>query len=119
MLAVAARTGLALGDGQHRLHRDHHSGLKHGVDILAQLKPRLTTIVMRQHAEGMAIAKGTILQQIALGEEVVDLGRHLGARGAGLQKAHPPYSWAAIFASQILRLASSISPTNIVRSSAV
>ncbi len=41
MLAVAAGAGLALGDGQHRLHPDDHAGFQHRVDILAQFQPGL------------------------------------------------------------------------------
>lgn len=36
--------------------------------------------ICKSQANTATIAKGAILQQIALGEEVVDLGRHLGAR---------------------------------------
>jgi hypothetical protein len=44
---------------------------------------------MRQHAEGMPVAEGAVLQQVALRQEDVDRLRDLGAAGTGLQKAHP------------------------------
>jgi maleate isomerase len=119
VLAVAARARLALGDRQHRLHRDHHAGFQHRVDILAQFQPRpRARSNATEHAEGMPVAEGAVLQQVALREEGVDRLGDLGAAGAGLQKAHPK-SWAATLASQMARLASSTSPTNSVRSSAV
>ena len=39
LLAVAAGAGLALGNHDHRLHRDDYIGLEDSLDILAQLQP--------------------------------------------------------------------------------
>ena len=44
VLPVASGPGLALGDHQHRLHREDHPRLEDGVHILSQLKTRLPGI---------------------------------------------------------------------------
>ena len=91
MLAVAARPRLAFGNGQHRLHRDHHARLQHRVDILAQLQPGLAAIEVRQNPERMAIAKGPVLQQLPPGKEVVDLRGDAGTGIPRLQQRHTEF----------------------------
>lgn len=87
-LAVAVGAGPTHGDGEHRLHPDHHARLQHRVDVLAQFQPRLAAIVVRQHTEAVAVAEGAVLQEIAFGEEGVDLLGDHGAARPGGQKAH-------------------------------
>ena len=44
---------------------------------------------MRQHTEGMSVTKGTILQQIEICEEAVDLGADSGTAGPGTDQGYP------------------------------
>ena len=89
MFAISPCPGLPFGNCQHRFHRDHHARLQDRVDILAQFKSRLAAIVVAQHTERMAVAKGAVLQQVALCKEAVDGMRDLSARNAGPEQAHP------------------------------
>ena len=82
VLAVAAGPGQALGDHDHRLHRDHHAGLEDGVDVLAQFQPRLAAVVVAEHAEGVAVAEGAVLQQAVVPVDLVELGRDVAAARA-------------------------------------
>ena len=91
MFAVAPRARLIIGERQHRLHRHDHAGGQNGVDILAQLKPRLAAIVMAEHPKGMAIAKGSLLQQIPLGKEGIDLFRDLRTRRPRFQQGNAQF----------------------------
>ena len=78
VLAIAAGAGLALGDGDHRLHTDNHAGFQHRVAILAQLQPGFAAIVVRQHAKAVAIAEAAVLQQVFGGIDLVQLGGNVG-----------------------------------------
>ena len=86
MLAVAARAGLALGHGDHRLHRDDHARLEHGVDVLAQLQAGLAAVVVREDAEGVAVAEGAVRQQAVADVDLVELVGDVLAHGAGLDQ---------------------------------
>ena len=89
MFAVSARTGGALGQHHHRFHRHDHAGLQFRLDILAQFHPRLAAIVMRQHAEAVAVTEAAVLQQVPAAIHLVQFQRDLVARGAGPDQVQP------------------------------
>src|SRR5690554_84940 len=86
VLTVAASPREPFRHHDHRLHGDHHIGLEHRLDILAQLQARLAAIVVAQGTEGVAIAEGAILEQIMLGEDLVELVGDVTAAHAGLDQ---------------------------------
>ena len=82
MLAVAACTSVAFRDGQHWLHRDHHSWFQHCMYVLTQLQSCLTTVVVGQNTEAMAVTKTAVLQQVTTGEELIYFGADVGTHRA-------------------------------------
>ena len=91
VFAVAAGAGQTLRQGQHRLHRYHHTRFEYRVDIFTQLEARFASIVMLQHTEGMPVTKGAILQQIELFEEAVDLGADSRTGGTRADQGYPEF----------------------------
>ena len=119
VLAVAAGAGGAERHGQHRLHRDHHAGLEHGVDVLAELEAGLAAVVVRQDAEGVAVAEAAVPEEVALGEEGVDRGDDVGAAGAGADQRRGRARGRRRWPPRARGEAGSGSPRKRVRSSAV
>ena len=86
MFTVAASTGLTFGDHDHGFHRDDHSGLELGFDVLAQFDTGLAAIVVAQHAEAVAVAERAILQQVPLAIHLIELDRDIHAARAWLDQ---------------------------------
>ena len=60
--------------------------LEDGFDVLAQLEARLPAVVVRQHAEGVAVPERAVGEQPLRVEDLVELGRDVLAHGAGLDE---------------------------------
>ena len=71
MFAVTASALLTLRNHDHGLHGNHHAGIQNRVTILAQFKATLTTVIMAEHAEGVAITECAVIQQIMLVVNVI------------------------------------------------
>ena len=96
MLAITAGARQPFGQRQHRLHRYHHARFEHGIDVFAQFEAGFATVVMRQHAEGMPVTEGAILQQVELGEVAIDLIADSRAGGARLDQRQAEFVCADV-----------------------
>ena len=90
MLAVAAGTWLAIGDGDHWLHRNDHARLQDGVDVFAQFQACFAAVVVREDAEGVAVAEGAVRQQVVRDEDFVQLRGDVLAACARLDQLQTP-----------------------------
>ena len=55
VLSVSSSSWLSIRNHQHGLHGQDHARLEDGVNIFPQLQSRLSTIIMRDHAEAVAV----------------------------------------------------------------
>src|SRR6478672_4966018 len=60
VFAVPTGSRSALGDGDHRFHRDDHAGFQHGVDVLPQFQAGFPAVVVAQHTEGVSVPEGAV-----------------------------------------------------------
>ena len=86
VLTVAAGAGLAVHDRDHRFHGDHHAGLEHGVDVLAEFQPGLAAVVVAQDAEGVSVAERPVREQSVADVDLVQLGGDVLADRSGLDE---------------------------------
>jgi len=73
-------------NGDHRLHRHDHAFFQNGIAIFAQFQTGFAAVVVAQHAERVAIAKATILQQVFGRIHLVQFLCDVAALGAGHQQ---------------------------------